>query len=63
MPIIKIDLWAGRNDDEKRELIQSVSKAVADTLGIPIEHVQVIINEVPKENWGIKGEQASRMKF
>lgn len=63
MPIIKIDLWAGRNDDEKRELIKSVSNAVAETLGIPIEHVQVVINDVPKENWGIKGDQASRMKF
>lgn len=63
MPIIKIDLWAGRNDDEKRELIRSVSRAVADTLGIPIEHVHIVINDVPKENWGIKGEQASGMKF
>lgn len=63
MPIIKIDLWTGRNDDEKGELIRSVSRAVADMLGIPIEHVHIVINDVPKENWGIKGEQASRMKF
>lgn len=63
MPIVKIDIWEGRDAEKKRELIHAVSKAVADTLGIPIEHVQIVINDVPKENWGIKGEQASRLKF
>ncbi len=63
MPIVRIDLWEGRESDAKRELIRSVSKAVSETLGIPVEHVHIVINDVPKENWGIKGEQASRIEF
>jgi 4-oxalocrotonate tautomerase len=28
-------------------------------MGIPAEAVEVLIHEVPKENWGVGGEQAS----
>jgi phenylpyruvate tautomerase PptA (4-oxalocrotonate tautomerase family) len=27
-------------------------------LGIPIDHVKILIREIPKENWGIRGGQA-----
>lgn len=60
MPVVKIDLWEGRDSETKRKLIQSVSKAVSESLGIPVEHVQVIMNNVSKEDWGLNGEQASR---
>jgi 4-oxalocrotonate tautomerase len=62
MPIVKIDIWEGRDRDSKRKLIQSVSKAVAESLDIPVEHIHVVINELPKDNWGMRGEQASRIR-
>ena len=62
MPIVKIDLWEGRDKDTKRNLIQSVSKAVSGSLDIPVDHVRVILNDVPKDNWGLEGEQASRIR-
>ncbi len=61
MPLVKIDLWAGQERDVKRELIQSVSKAVSESLGIPIEYVHIVLNEAPKDNWGLHGDQASRL--
>ncbi|HIH41125.1 TPA: 2-hydroxymuconate tautomerase family protein [Candidatus Woesearchaeota archaeon] len=61
MPIVRIDLWAGRTPEIKEKLIQNVSKAVAETIGKPVDHVTVIINDVPKENWGAKGIQASKL--
>jgi len=61
MPFVKIDMWAGRDREEKRKLLQAVSKAVSETMDIPIEHIHVVISEAPKDNWGLHGDQASRM--
>jgi len=59
MPVVRIDMWEGRDKETKRKLIQSVSKAVADSLGIEVDRIEIILNDVPKDNWGKKGEQSS----
>jgi len=59
MPVVKIDLWKGRDKEKRKELIKKVTSAVADAIGCPIEAVHVIINEVEKDNWGIGGTPAS----
>ena len=61
MPVIKIDIWEGRSKEAKRKLIKEVSKAVSESLEIPIEHIHIIINEISKDNWGLKGDQASEV--
>ncbi|KPJ51351.1 hypothetical protein AMJ40_00165 [candidate division TA06 bacterium DG_26] len=61
MPIVRIETWEGKTDAQKEQLIQRVSKCVADSLDVSLEHVHVVIYDVPKANWGIKGEQASKM--
>jgi len=61
MPVVRIDMWEGRDKETKRKLIQSVSKAVADSLGIEMDKVEIIINDVHKDNWGKEGEQASEL--
>ncbi len=60
MPFIKIEMWEGRDSETKGKLIENVSKTVSESLDIPLEWINVCINEIPKENWGIKGEQASK---
>ena len=62
MPIVKIDIWEGRDKDTKRKLIQSVAKAVSESLDVPVEHIHIVINEVSKDNFGLEGEQASRIR-
>ena len=62
MPVVKIDLWKGRERETKKELIEKVTSAVVDAITCPAEAVQVIINEVDKDNWGIGGVPAS-IKF
>ena len=59
MPVVRIDLWKGREKETKKELIKKVTSAVVDAIDCPIEAVQVIINEVDKDNWGIGGAPAS----
>ncbi len=62
MPVVRIDLWKGRDKEKKKELIEKTTSAVADAIDCPIEAVQIIINEVEKDNWGIGGVPAS-VKF
>ena len=62
MPVVRIDLWKGREKEKKKELIEKITSAVVDTIGCSIEAVHVIINEVDKDNWGIGGKPAS-VKF
>ena len=52
-------MWEGRDKETKRKLIKSVTKAVSDSLNAPIEHVHLVIHEESKDNWGLKGDQAS----
>lgn len=55
MPILRVELFDGRPDDMKGELIRKLSSVTAETLKIPLEHVQVILHEVPRKNWARGG--------
>ncbi len=59
MPVITIDLWEGRTIQEKRMLVKGVTDIVAKSTGCPENAVHIIINDHPKENWGIGGTLAS----
>jgi len=59
MPVVTIELFEGRTKEKKRVLIKAVSKAVSEALDIPEERIQIILHESSKDNWGLKGEQAS----
>lgn len=62
MPVVEVKVLEGHSSEKKRKMIQEVSKSVAESLDIPLDWVQVIITEVSKDNWGLKGEQVSRLK-
>ena len=54
---ISIDAFAGRSLDAKRALYRGIVERL-EGLGIPKDHVKVLLRELPKENWGIRGGQA-----
>ncbi|MEM1525981.1 MAG: tautomerase family protein [Ignisphaera sp.] len=58
LPVIVVYMWSGVSDGAKKGIIFGITK-VFEELGIPPHAVEVIIVEVPKENWGVGGEQAS----
>ncbi|MEM4347700.1 MAG: 4-oxalocrotonate tautomerase family protein [Candidatus Altiarchaeota archaeon] len=59
MPVIKVDMWEGRDKETKEKIIKGITK-VFTNLGVPESAVVVILNEIPKDNWGVAGEQASK---
>lgn len=54
---ISIDAFAGRSLDAKRTLYQAIVNNL-EPLGIPKDHVKILLREIQKENWGIRGGQA-----
>jgi len=54
---VSIDAFAGRSLDAKRALYRAVV-ANLGRLGIPADHVKILLRELPRENWGIRGGQA-----
>lgn len=61
MPIIQVNMMEGRTAEQKETLIHEVTEAVMRALGAPRESVRVLINEMPKEHFGIGGQSARKL--
>jgi phenylpyruvate tautomerase PptA (4-oxalocrotonate tautomerase family) len=54
--LISVDLFEGRSMDAKRQLYRALVTNLG-RLGIPGDHVKVLLREIPPQNWGIRGGQ------
>ncbi|WP_457427359.1 tautomerase family protein [Roseateles sp. P5_E7] len=52
--VVTVTAFSGRSLEAKRNLYQGIVEGLEE-LGIPRSHVKIILNEVPKENWGLRG--------
>jgi len=50
VPIVRIDIQAGKSTAYKREILHSVRSAIVESLGVPDDRVQQRIIETPAEN-------------
>ena len=55
---INIDAYSGRSVDAKRSLFKSIVDNL-EPLGIPKDHVLILLREASPENWGIEGGQVA----
>ena len=53
-------MWSGRDAAAKELLIKNVTETVCATIKCPPEAVIVVIEDVPKENWGQAGVPACK---
>lgn len=61
MPTIHVALIEGRTDEQKASLIHALTEASHESIGAPRESVRVIINEIPKTQFGIGGKTAKAL--
>ena len=47
MPVVIVQMWAGRSDEQKRTIVEGITEAFT-RVGTPAEAVHVIINDVPR---------------
>lgn len=61
MPIITINLLAGRSDDQKESLIHEVTEACHRSPGAPRESVRIILNEMDDQHYGVAGVSKKKL--
>lgn len=59
MPVVTIEMWEGRTVEQKKILVEGITKVMTEKLGISAEAVTIIIKDVPKHNWATGGKLAS----
>jgi phenylpyruvate tautomerase PptA (4-oxalocrotonate tautomerase family) len=52
--LVDIDLFAGRSLEAKKVLYRTVVKNLG-ALGIPPDHIKVLLRESTADNWGVRG--------
>lgn len=55
MPVIRVTISQGRTVEQKRKLVQVLTKEAARILKTRADAVRILIYEVSKENWGNAG--------
>jgi 4-oxalocrotonate tautomerase len=56
MPIVTIDLVAGRTIAQKRELVAKVTQAVCEAIAVDASNVRIILQDMNPENYGFAGK-------
>jgi phenylpyruvate tautomerase PptA (4-oxalocrotonate tautomerase family) len=55
--LISVDAFSGRSIDAKRNLFREIVKNLSE-LGIPKDHILIVIRDSNKESWGVQGGQS-----
>ncbi len=56
MPLVHIDIVAGRPPESIERMIAEVSEAIARSLDAPLETVRIVINELKPHQYGVGGK-------
>ena len=56
MPLVEIRMLRGRTPDEKKALLESVTRAVRDSIGAPLSSIRVWIHELAPEEYMVGGK-------
>jgi 4-oxalocrotonate tautomerase len=56
MPLITVSMYPGRSEDQKKEFAKEVTDMAVKILKTKAEHVIVVFDENPKENWYLSGK-------
>lgn len=63
MPLVQIHMLEGRDDAEKKALLEAVTLAVRESLGAPLPTIRVWIHEFSPKEYMVGGElYANRRK-
>ncbi len=63
MPFIQLNVWPVKSAEQKAKWIKEVTSMTIDLLNIPPDKIQVLVQEVTKENWGKAGAVPTQPDF
>jgi 4-oxalocrotonate tautomerase len=56
LPVVEISFFEGHSPEERRQLVKTVTEAVARVTGNDPEAVHVILRETKKDQWALGGK-------
>ena len=56
MPTYHIEMFEGRTPEHTKKLVAEVTRVTVEVLGGSAESVDIIINEVKRDNWATGGK-------
>jgi len=59
MPIVRVEMWPGRTQEQKSELAKAITEAVVRIANTTSEATFVVFTDVEKENWAQGGVLAA----
>ncbi len=59
MPVINVQMLAGRTADQKRALAHALTEAVTAHANVSPDQVWIVFEEVARENWAMAGKLVS----
>ena len=62
MPLVEIHILEGRSAEQKKNLLASVTQAVHESIGAPIQSIRVWIQEFTADEYMAAGVMASERK-
>jgi 4-oxalocrotonate tautomerase len=62
MPVVTVQMWTGRTQQQKRALVRAITDAMVQHAGAKPTNLHVIIQEIPKENWALAGVMGDQRK-
>jgi 4-oxalocrotonate tautomerase len=56
MPLVEIKILTGRTPQQKQQMVEQVTQAIATTIDVPLEKVKIHIVEMPPEHYAVGGK-------
>ena len=59
MPIVRVEMWTGRTEAQKKELARVITDAMVNIAHTTPEATIVVFEDIDKDNWAQAGKQSS----
>ena len=59
MPLVHIDLIAGRSEEQLKGLVKDVTAAISKNANVPADRVHIVLNEMRKDRYSVGGTMVS----
>ena len=56
MPTYHIEMFEGRSVEQKKKLVQEITRVTVEVLGGSPDGIDILITEVKRENWATGGK-------
>jgi 4-oxalocrotonate tautomerase len=58
MPLIEVHMLEGRSEEQKKALLEAITRAVHESIGAPLPSIRVWIQEFSPKEFMVAGELA-----